>query len=242
MRVSCLVGLFIVAGCVGTASGQLVVFDNSHAPGHEMYDDLKAHLAVWGYTVETRTTPLMDNGDADVIVILPLDAYTIGGTDYTAQETAWLMDFVDSGKGLFGGLCPSQDYWQHITELLDTFGIALGTYVCTPAYYQLFSAYPLFSGVGEMGDTSSHCLSLDVSSPSIAVAQDGLHDYIGIYESGTPHYGAAVWVSQYRMTTLEGLYDYDNLRFLSNAFAWLTDSVVVANEDSSWGDVKQLYR
>ncbi len=82
-----------------------------------MYDDLKAHLEVWGYTVESRTTPWMDNGDADVIVILPEDGYTFGGIEYTSQEAAWLMDFVDSGRGLFGGLCPNADYNYYVSEV-----------------------------------------------------------------------------------------------------------------------------
>jgi hypothetical protein len=242
MRVCCLVVLLVAVVCCGSALGQLVVFDNSHAQGHEMYDELKAHLEVWGYTVESRTTPLMDNGDADVIVILPEDAYSVGGTDFTVSEAAWLMAFVDSGKGLFAGMCLDSALYSHIAGVLDTFGIALGDYLSVPAYYNLFNAYPLFSGVGEMGDTISHCVSLDISSPSVAVAQDGIHDYIATYEPGSRQDGAAIWVSHYKMTTTTGMYDYDNLRFLSNAFAWLSHSEHVTNEDSSWGGVKKLYR
>ena len=243
MRVGYLVGLLVMVVFCGGAWGQLVVFDNSHAPGHEMYDDLKAHLEVWGYTVESRTTPLMDNGDADVIVILPEDGYSIGGSDFTSAEAAWLMAFVDSGKGLFAGMCLSEDYWTHITELLDTFGIALGDYLSVPAHYTFFSAYPLFSGVGEMGDTISHCVSLDISPPSVAVAHDGIHDYIATYEPGSRQDGAAIWVSHYKMTTLSGMYDHDNLRFLSNAFAWLShNSEHVTNENSSWGEIKMIYQ
>ena len=44
------------------------------------------------------------------------------------------------------------------------------------------------------------------------------------------------------MAAPDGLYDYDNLRFLANAFAWLSNSVHVANEDASWGEVKRLFR
>lgn len=237
---SLLVGLCLVAVAQG-AGAQLVVFDNSHAPGHAMYDTFIAHLETWGYTVEKRTTPLTDNDDADVIVILPEDAYTMGGTDYTPEEVAWLRAFVDSGRGLFAGMCPSMDYWQHITGLLDEFGIALGDYICNPAYYTYHISHPIFEGVAEMGDTMSYCLSLNVSAPSFAAAYDGLHDYVALYEADPGQPGAALWVSHYRMAAPDGLYDYDNLRFLANAFAWLSDSVHVANESATWGDVKRLY-
>ncbi len=238
---SLLVGLCVLVVAQG-AAGQLVVFDNSHAPGHEMYDAFISHLELWGYTVEKRTTPLTDNEDADVIVILPEDAYTFGGVDYTSQEVAWLRAFVDSGHGLFAGMCPNQDYWQHITGLLDEFGIALGDYISNPAYYPYHAVHPLFEGVVELGDTMSYCLSLNVSPPCVPVAHDGLYDYVAVYEADARHDGAAVWVSQYKMAAPDGLYDYDNLRFLANAFAWLSNSVHVANEDASWGEVKRLFR
>jgi len=207
-----------------------------------MYDDFIADLTSRGYTVEKRVTPLMDNGDADVIVLMPEDAYTSDGPAYTHQEAAWLMDFVDAGKGLFAGLCPNMDYWSNITEVMDVFGVAMGDYICNPAYYIYFTGSPLFEGVLEMGDFFTYCLSLFVSAPSTPVATDGLHDYIAVYENEARGDGAAVWVSQYKMMAGAGLAEYDNLTFLRNAFAWLAQGGDVADEDSSWGEVKRLYR
>ncbi|MBU0741352.1 hypothetical protein KKG45_07420 [bacterium] len=224
------------------AAAQLVVFDNSHAPGHEMYDDFIADLTSRGYTVEKRSTPLMDNGDADVIVLMPEDAYAADGNAYTSQEAVWLMEFVDSGKGLFAGLCPNIDYWSNLLEVMDEFGIASGYYICNPAYYIYFTSHPLFAGVQEMGNEFSYCLSLTASFPSTAIASDGLHDYVACYENEARGDGAAVWVSQYRMMSDDGLDDYDNLAFLRNAFAWLSHGGDVADEASSWGEVKRLYR
>ena len=223
------------------AFAQLVVFDNSHTSGHAMYDDFIADLTSRGYTVEKRTTPLTDNGDADVIVLMPEDAYTSDGSAYTVQEAAWLMEFVDSGKGLFAGLCPNIEYWSNFSEVMDVFGIAVGDYICNPAYYIYFTGHPLFAGVEEMGDEFAYCLSLIVSPPSEAIASDGLHDYIACYENEARGDGAAVWVSQYKMMSDGGLDYYDNLVFLRNAFAWLSQGGDVTNENSSWGDVKKLF-
>jgi len=43
------------------------------------------------------------------------------------------------------------------------------------------------------------------------------------------------------MMDSEGLGDFDNLVFLENAFAWLSQGGV-PNEESSWGEVKRLFR
>lgn len=239
MRILIMVAVLALAGA---ASGQLVVFDNSHAPGDEIYDAFKAHLGVWGYTVEERTTPLTGNGDADIIVILPLDAYTAEGDAYTAQEAAWLMDFADAGGGLFVGQAPSLEFQARVAELMDAFGIALGSGLSNPAFYFNFADLPLFDGVWQLGGTSTYCFSLDVSAPSVPVAADEDHDFMAVYTPPTRTDGAAVWVSHYRMATPDALYDYDNLRFLANAFDWMTVGAHVRNEDAAWGEVKKLYR
>ncbi len=239
MRFLIMAAVLVVAG---SACGQLVVFDNSHGPGDELYDSFKSHLEVWGYTVEARTGPVVDNGDADVIVILPLDAYTGDGDPYTAQEAAWLKDFVDGGGGLFVGQAPNYEFQARLAELMDEFGIALGVAISNPAFYFEFAALPLFDGVWMMGSEFSYCFSLDIGAPSSPVASDEHHDYIAAYTPPGRQDGAAVWVSHYRMTAAPELYEYDNLRFLANAFAWLTDGVHVSNEDATWGEVKELYR
>jgi hypothetical protein len=237
---SLLVGLCVLAVAQG-AAGQLVVFDNSHGPGHEMYDDFIADLTARGYTVEKRSTPLVNNLDADVIVLMPEDAYTSSSTPYTAQEAAWLMEFVDSGKGLFAGLCANIMYWTNITELMDVFGIELGDYISTPAHYDQFIEHDLFVDVQEMGHVFDYCLSLGVSAPSVPVASDNYHDYISLYEGVARSDGGAIWVSQYKMMTAQGMAEYDNLTFLRNAFDWMSGGGNVGNESATWGDVKRLY-
>jgi len=220
------------------AVAQLVVFDNSHnTPWLHMYDNFKAQLTAWGYTVEVRTTPLTDNGDADVLIILPEDAYTSSGEAYTEPEATWIMDFVDSGKGLLASICINNNYWAMIVEMMDDFGIAEGPGPGNPVLYDQFVSHPLFDGVTALGDDVSPTAGLVVSAPCVAVAGDGVVDLIAVYENGT---GSAIWTTHYYMMHNMGLDDHDNLVFLENAFAWLTRGYV-ANEDSSWGDVKRLF-
>ncbi|MBU0741353.1 hypothetical protein KKG45_07415 [bacterium] len=219
---------------------QLVVFDNSHyTPGNPMYDDFRAQLTAWGYTVERRTTPLTDNGDADVILLLTEDGYTSWCTPYTSQEASWIKDFVDSGKGYMASVCPNDNYWANILEVMNVFGIADSDAHLDPIYYNQFVSHPLFDGVTELGDDVSNATSMVVSSPSIPVAGDGLHDCIAIYENDAGA-GAAIWTSHYYMMDSGGLDDFDNRVFLENAFAWLSRGGV-ANKNSSWGDVKKLF-
>ena len=223
-----------------TTAAQLVVFDNSHTLyANPMYDDFKDQLTAWGYTVESRVTPTMDNGDADVIVILTEDGYENGGTTFTSQEAAWLKDFVDSGKGLLASVCLSSTYLVHIADLMSLFGIAEEGTMIETVYYDQFAAHPLFNGVTELGDDVSRSACLTVSAPSVAVAGDGTYNMTAAYESGTG-YGAAIWTTHYYMMDNGGLPDFDNLVFLENAFTWLTRSYV-ANEYKSWSEIKALY-
>jgi len=173
------------------ALAQLVVFDNFHyTPGNAMYDDFKAQLTAWGYTVEARTPPLMDNGDADVIVLLTEDAYTSWSTPYTPQEAAWIMDFVNSGKGLLASTCLNDNYWANILELMNVFGIAEAGIIINPVHYNQFTALPLFDGVTELGDDVSQTACMIVTAPSVPVAGDGDHDMIAVSTRTAP--GAAL--------------------------------------------------
>ncbi len=240
MRLSILV-LCLMFMFPAMITAQLVVFDNSHCSyDNPMYNDFKDQLTAWGYTVESRTTPTMDNGDADVIMILTEAGYDNDGTTFTSQEAAWLKDFVDSGKGLLASVCLSSAYWVHIEDLMNLFGIAEGGTTIDPVYYDQFAAHPLFAGVTELGDDVSWTACLTVTAPSAAVAGDGEYDMIAIYETGSGD-GGAIWTTHYHMMDGGGLDDFDNLVFLENAFEWLTSSFV-ANEDKSWSEIKTLYR
>ena len=220
------------------SSAQLVVWDRAHAPTPwNIYSDVRAQLESWGYTVEIRTTPLMDNDDADVIVILTEDAYTSGSTDFTAQEAAWLKAFVDGGGGLLASNCLNPNYWQHIGELLDVFGIAVGDTTFATMLYDDFEVHEIFAGVTELGDDFGQNGSLSAEPPSTAVAWNHGHEMMALYENGD---GAALWTAHYYLFSDEGLGDYDNLVFLENLFARLTRSYV-SDERSTWGDVKRLY-
>ncbi len=228
--------LLLVAPSVSPA--QLVVWDRSHDPlPWDIYSNFRAQLEAWGYTVEVRTTPLMDNGDADVIVILPEDAYTGESTDYTAQEATWLKDFVDGGKGVMAAICLNYTYWQHIEELMATFGISNGSSSFDIVHYDTFEIHPIFDGVTELGDDFGRNGALSAAPPSTAVAWNEGHEMMALYESGT---GTALWSSHYYLMSDEGLADYDNLVFLENAFAWLTRGYV-SEEESTWSDVKRMF-
>ncbi len=221
------------------SQAQLVVWDRSHAPTPwDIYGNVRTQLEAWGYTVEIRTTPLMDNGDADVIVLLTEDAYTSSSTDFTAQEAAWLKAFVDGGKGLLASVCMNSNYTTHIAEVMAVFGIADGSATFNPMHYDLFEAHPIFDGVTELGDDFGQNGALTAAPPSTAVAWNGAHEIMALYESGD---GTALWTSHYYLFSDEGLGDYDNLVFLENAFAWLARGFV-PNETGSWGQVKMLYR
>ncbi len=236
---SCLLCLLLALAPAGAAA-QLVVFDNSHdTPWGPMYDDFKAQLVAWGYTVEARTTPLEDNGDADVLVILPGDAYTNEGQIYSEQEAAWIMDYVDGGGGLLAAVCLNGTYLMRIQEIMDDFGISSTGFMASPVHYDQFEAHPLFAGVTALGDDVSQTCALAAVAPSVAVGGDGANDMIAVYENdGGP--GAAVWTSHYYMMDTEGLGDHDNLVFLENAFSWLAHGGV-GDEDFTWGEVKALY-
>ena len=232
--------LFVLLCATGTAQAQLVIFDNSHGTPYPYFDEFRVRLSAWGYTVEQRTTPLMDNGDAAVIVILPEDGYTSTSSACTAQEAAWLMDFVNTGGGLLAAVCPNDAYWVNIIELLDVFGIADANTYTEPAYYDQFAAHSLFDGVTELGDDVIYCTSLTASAPSAAVASDGTYDYIAVYEPTLRADGGAIWMTEYFMLYPDGLDDFDNLVFLQNAFTWLS-SGSTATAETSWGALKALY-
>lgn len=220
------------------SSAQLVVWDRSHAPAPwNIYSDVRAQLETWGYTVEIRTTPLMDNDDADVIVILTEDAYTSSSTDYTVQEAAWLKDFVDGGRGLLASVCLNDNYTQHIESLLDVFGIADGDTSFSDMYYDEFEMHEIFAGVTELGDDFVHNGALSAGPPSTPVAWNHGHEMMALYENGD---GAALWTAHYYLFSDEGLGDYDNLVFLGNLFTRLTRSYV-SDELFTWGEVKRLY-
>lgn len=237
MKNAIILCLLIVAPTAARA--QLVVWDRSHAPQPwNIYSDVRTQLENWGYTVEIRSTPLMDNSDADIIVILPEDAYTSASTDYTAQEAAWLKTFVDGGKGLLAANCLNSSYWEHIEEVMTVFGITTDYTTFNPMYYSVFEVHPIFDGVSELGDDFGQNGALTASPPSTPVAWNGVDAVMALYESGD---GAALWTSHYYLLSDEGLEDYDNLVFLENAFDWLSRSYV-ANENRTWGAVKQLYR
>lgn len=235
------VAVFIaLASLAGPAQAKLIVFDNSHASPYDFYDEFRSRLKAWGHTVESRTTPLAENGDADVIVILPEDAYTGPSEDYSVEEADWLLDFVAQGGGLLAAICPNPQYWMHIRAVMNGFGIDNANTTTVPAYYDHFAAHPIFEGIQALGDDVIYCTSLDVSPPSVAVADDGTYDYIAVYQPAVPAAGGAVWLSQYYMMSEGGLDDYDNLRFLQNALGWLSSGSTGA-ASSSWSQVKALY-
>ena len=232
--------LLVALACAGAAKAQLVVFDNSHSTNATWYSDFQARLATWGYTVEARTTSLMDSGDADVIVILPEDAFLSDTDPYTPEEAAWLMDYVNRGGGLLAAVCPNDSYWAQITEIMDVFGISEANTATDPVHYDVFAPHPIFDGVTELGDDFIYCTSLTASGPSSAVGGDGSLDYIAVYQPLPAGTGGAVWVSEYYMMHSAGLDDYDNAIFLQNTMAWLS-SGSTSTAESSWSAVKALY-
>ena len=241
----CAFGLCILTlGAATSATAQLVVFDGSHYPGGvAMYDNLKSQLTTWGYTVERRTTPLMDNTDADVIVILPEDSFTFYGEAYTSAEAAWLKNFVDGGGGLIVSICVNNGYLSCLAEPMDLFGIAENDEDSPwyPVVYDPTAAHPLFNNVSQMGDNVGQGTCLTVTHTCSVIAGDGTHDMIAVYEPAGPDAGAAIWTAHQNLFENFGYDDYDNLVFLQNAFAWLTDSLV-PNAPETWSGVKALYR
>lgn len=218
---------------------QLVVFDRSHnTQVWDIYGDFRDQLVAWGYTVEIRTTALMDNTDADVIVILPEDAFSLSSTDYTSAEAGWLKDFVDGGKGLLAAHCLNSGYWAHIEEMMDVFGISEGDTTFVPVVYDSFEVHPIFDGVSELSDDFGQCGAITVAAPSTEVAWNTGHPMMALYESGE---GCALWTSHYYLMSDQGLEDSDNLVFLANLFEYLTGGGV-SNEDRAWGDVKRLFQ
>jgi hypothetical protein len=240
MRPPLILGLVLL--CLPWPAGaQLVVFDNSHYNfGSPLYDDLRAQLITWGYAVEQRTTPLMENSDADVIVILPEDGYKSSGASFTQEEVDWLMAHVNDGHGLLAAVCPNDLYWANILELMNAFGIVEGDTYTEPAYYDQFVDHYLFDGVTALGDDYIYCTSLIASAPCVPVASDDNYDYIAIYDNDAGA-GAAIWMSQYYMLSNEGIGDFDNLIFLEKAFNWLAQGGDVASDRSSWSQVKMLF-
>jgi hypothetical protein len=240
----------VMAFCLATvllpvaSPAQLVVFDYSHNPaGSNIYDTFQAQLTSWGYTVVERQTPLMDNSDAAVIVILPMFSYLRNNEAYTVEEATWLKNFVDGGGGLFVAACTYSGDQACIIDLLAPFGITQTAEAIAPPYYDQFNHFELFYGVSALGHLYGNAPAIEVAAPSTAVAGNGTFTVVATYQGPHPAGGSggALITGDNEMLGPLNLPGEDNLRFLENAFSWLTYGIV-AEEPISLGGVKALFR
>jgi hypothetical protein len=235
-----IVPLLIIA-LATPAFAEEVLWDLSHGISGDYHPDgdysvLVAILERNGFTVST-TEEGIANIDLTPYGILVINLGEANYPPYSPEEVVVVIDFIATGGGVFV-MAENPDSWnEQIAPITEAFGITVGLEYLYPLdyYFDDLAGHPVFDGVSQVYYRAGGSVHAVAFSIEIAYGPEGLPVVAALEPCGLLVTGDS------NFCTNEYIVEADNEAFSLNIFNWLAIGDV-ATEESTWSEVKALYR
>ena len=201
------------------------------------FSNLASLLGSAGYMV-TVTDQGVDNIDLSPYCVLVLCIGSAYNFPYTASEVAAIQTFVAAGGGLLVlADNPNTPSGPNLNPVTQAFGTTVAVSYPSPndLYFTDFAIHDIFAGINQLYFRASGALS--GAAPSVEVAwTDNAETMITVVEPNQ-----VVVTADMNFCDNSYIDIADNQTFIMNVFDWLCAGPVGA-EESTWSDVKQLFR